>query len=159
MKDINEALGYKISELGDVVNKNGLVLKKQKHITGYYSVSLSVKGVVKTYLIHRLVAKYYHENKNNKPCVNHKDGNKRNNHYKNIEWVTHAENNQHAYDNNLNTVKGVSSYDEFGNLVKEYKRLTDVVNDGHLSSNVCYCCSGKRKSHHNLIWKYNENNK
>lgn len=48
-------------------------------------------------LIHRLVAETYIENFNNKSQVNHIDGNKYNNYYLNLEWVTPTENLKHSY--------------------------------------------------------------
>ena len=54
--------------------------------------------------VHRLVAETYIENTNNKPFVNHIDGNKLNNSINNLEWVTSKENMIHASKNNLLTV-------------------------------------------------------
>jgi hypothetical protein len=66
--------------------------------TGYQRVGLTKNGLNKKYLIHRLVAMYYVNNKNPKKynIVNHLDGNKLNNHYSNLEWCTHKQNMQHA---------------------------------------------------------------
>lgn len=54
--------------------------------------------------IHTLVAKHFIPNPQNKPTVNHKDGNKSNNHVDNLEWATQQEQMIHAYNNNLNKV-------------------------------------------------------
>lgn len=62
------------------------------------------KGVVfnkTTHMVHKLVAKGFCTNPENKLHVNHIDGNKLNNHYSNLEWCTIAENNKHARDTGL----------------------------------------------------------
>lgn len=52
--------------------------------------------------IHRWVAENFIPNPNNLPCVNHKDGDKWNNHPDNLEWCTYSQNIQHAFDTGLN---------------------------------------------------------
>src|SRR5690606_13275621 len=65
------------------------------------------KGKAGCLKIHREVATAFVENPENKPYVNHKDGNKRNNKVENLEWVTASENVNHAYAIGLiDTVKG-----------------------------------------------------
>ncbi|MDU6600365.1 MAG: NUMOD4 domain-containing protein [Streptococcus anginosus] len=64
-------------------------------------VSLWKDKVSKDFLVHRLVAEAFISNPDNKPTVNHIDGNPNNNHVNNLEWATYKENNNHAFDNNL----------------------------------------------------------
>lgn len=70
---------------------------------GYKQVTLYKNGKQYRRRVHRLVALTYIENDDPsvKNQVNHIDGNKLNNNINNLEWVTNAQNTQHAYDNNL----------------------------------------------------------
>lgn len=107
---------YKITEDGEVwschrliihkVLKNNIIKRgghflKKRVIRGYYKHCLSVDGKVYDIYTHRIVASAFVENKDNKPFVNHIDGNKLNNHYTNLEWVTSSENMKHAYNAGL----------------------------------------------------------
>ena len=91
-----EGWPYSISENGEVRNdRNGHILS-QVIVSGYNRVHLCNNGKSKSELAHRLVAKSFVPNPERKPEVNHKDGNKRNNCAKNLEWVTGAENKKHC---------------------------------------------------------------
>lgn len=70
-----------------------LKIKPGKDKQGYLYVGMPGRK----WKIHQLVAKTFIKNVHGKPCINHKDGNKLNNHKNNLEWVTHSENNKHAY--------------------------------------------------------------
>lgn len=98
---------YEVSSLGDIKSlRSGKILKKSKQTAGYLKVNLSYNGIVKRPLVHRVVAKYFIDNPDNKKTVNHKDGNKLNNNINNLEWSTYSENISHAYKNKLNTPHG-----------------------------------------------------
>jgi hypothetical protein len=68
---------------------------------GYLSVGLFKDKKPKRMSVHRLVALAYIENHENKPEINHLDGNKSNNKVDNLEWVTSSENQIHAIKNGL----------------------------------------------------------
>lgn len=64
---------------------------------GYYIINLNKDGKMTTYRVHRLVGEQFVENKENKPYINHKDGNKLNNNVDNLEWCTAKENSIHGW--------------------------------------------------------------
>lgn len=105
LKDIPGYNGdYKISENGEVYSYKGLKTKKLKGGTfsnGYEFVCLIKNGKTKNCSRHRLVAETFIPNVDNKPVINHKDGNRKNNNVHNLEWCTQAYNLKHAIDTGL----------------------------------------------------------
>lgn len=104
VKHIEGFSDYTISELGEVIsykrNKpKSLIPDLNKE--GYLRVVLSLEGETYRFSVHRLVATHFIPNPENKPFVNHKDGNKQNNHKSNLEWCDCSYNTVHAYDNML----------------------------------------------------------
>ncbi len=64
---------------------------------GYEYIDLYFSGRKEYWLVHRLIAKLFVPNPNNFPQVNHIDGNRSNNDYSNLEWITPSNNQLHAY--------------------------------------------------------------
>lgn len=75
----------------------GRILRGCKAPSGYIQVQLGDKQE----RLHRIVARAFIPNPENKECINHKDGNKTNNHVSNLEWCTRAENMRHAIKTGL----------------------------------------------------------
>ena len=92
---------YVVSNAGDVRTADGRVILGTDNEKGYVRVTLTKNGVRNTFKVSRLVALAFLANPDNKPEVNHKSGVKANNSSDNLEWATHAENIQHAYDMGL----------------------------------------------------------
>ena len=89
--------GYDVRENGEIIGPRGKPLSCHVSNAGYARVW--IRG--KNRSVHRMVAQTWVENPEGKPCVNHKDGNKLNNHANNLEWTTQSENQKHAYDTGL----------------------------------------------------------
>lgn len=95
MKEVYKTIidKYAISNCGNIINiKTGKQLKKSLDKYGYYCVCLSVNNKRIYKKVHRLVAMAFIENTDNKPCIDHIDGNKTNNQASNLRWVTPKEN-------------------------------------------------------------------
>ena len=113
---------YKITRDGKVIS---LKHNKEREIKGYIDkdgyrrVLLHIDGKRRKFFVHRLVAQQYIENPENKPQVNHKDGNKLNNNVENLEWVTNKENIRHAELKGLRTHEVALKIEQ----VKEIKKL------------------------------------
>ena len=140
---------------GKTYHYKSRILKQVKARDGYMAVQLFRDSRCKTYKIHRMVALTFIPNPNNKPEVNHIDGDKSNNHASNLEWCTRSENIKHAVDHGLNspikaieaTKKKVEQIDSEGNTVKRWDTMTDAANEmGVHISNVSSCCHGRLKS-------------
>lgn len=127
MRKIFTIEDYEITKDGEIINKhNGHKRVLQPNTKGYLRVSINKKNL----FVHRLVAEKYVPNPENKPQVNHIDGNKLNNNYKNLEWVTNKENRSHAMKKGLHLVGEKCSYSKLNNekvkFIRKYKDLITI---------------------------------
>lgn len=97
---------YEISNFGRVRNfKTKKLMKDTLKKSGYHEIRLSKNKKRYNCSIHRLVAENFIPNINNLRDVNHKDGNKSNNHVSNLEWLSHKDNIRHGFNNNLYNIE------------------------------------------------------
>lgn len=184
-KDIIDYEGlYQVSSYGrvkslsrKVSNGKGFYIIKERILKsiltkkGYYNISLYKNGKSKNFRVHRLVALHFISNPENKPQINHIDGDKSNNHVDNLEWCTASENTQHAYDNGLkyisskhikNIILNNSKPVYCPELKQEFKSMLEASKKLNIQqSHISKCCNGKRKStgkhpitNERLTWRF-----
>lgn len=170
-KDIERYDGeYQISNMGRVksfkYNKTkGMILKTCEINSGYLLVDLMKNGVRERKLVHRLVAEAFvhNDDEENKTVVNHIDGNKHNNTYTNLEWVTYSGNSIHAFYIGLNDgkkwSKRVNQYDQFGNFISSFDSISEASSKTKIDlSGISKCCRGKKIQAGGYQWRFSNGN-
>ena len=140
--------GYKILELKYCLDRYG-----------YPIVTLRRNGKRQQFKVHRLVAKQFIPNPENKPQVNHIDGDKTNFKINNLEWVTVSENIKHAKATGLqcecpNRVPVAQISKTTGEIINTFSSLKEAedktgVGWTGISANI----RGKRKSAGGYVWR------
>ena len=131
----------------------GKVITQEKNHAGYLRACLSKHNNPRMFSTHRLVAKAFVPNPQNKPDVNHKDGDKANNRANNLEWVTPSENQIHSRDAlhrryHSRPVICIETGERFNSIVQASK-LTNTP-----MGNLCSCCTGNRERAGGYHWRY-----
>lgn len=180
MKEHPIYTNYLITTNSDVISKNyhrtgKKRLLKQDINQGYKRVVLTKNKKTYRKKVHRLVAETFIPNPENKPCVNHIDGNKLNNNVNNIEWCTYSENSKHAFKIGLikpyshwlgkfgkdhNRSKKVEQIDSKTNkIIKIWNSLADIKRALKVNpSLICDVCKFKKNEVYGFKWKYYKKN-
>lgn len=167
-KEIPEGDGmYLISSLGRVKSFNtvrkfgnktrihkGRIIKQFPNWQGYLSCYISNKNGEKINIrIHKWVANLFVPNPNNYPCVNHKDENKQNNDYRNLEHCSYS------YNITYGSRKGekdipVVQYTLHGDFVREFNSTKEASETLNIQSRcTTNCTNGWSKSAGGYVWK------
>jgi len=141
-KIISEYPNYKVSTLGRIMNKDNKIMK-QDNDSRYNMVTLYNKQGHKNVSVHRLVAKAFLNNSDNKLTVDHIDRNRRNNKVDNLRWATKLE----QEHNKINPQREIYSIDKEGNK-RYFEGVHDCARKLNISaSKISACLLGHRKTH------------
>lgn len=159
IEGFEEYKGYILYDDGRVYSeKSNKFLKDTFDSNGYQYVNLHNGKSRKWPKKHRLIGIAFVENPDNKEQINHIDGNKNNNHYSNLEWVTNKENRIHGIENGLlNFIQyNIEQYDLDGNYIQTYHTAEEALEslgiDGS-PGNIGRVIRGTRKTAYGYVWK------
>lgn len=134
--------------------RKGRILKQFPNWQGYLSCRVTGKNNDKIRVsIHKAVCNLFNPNPDNLPCVNHKDENKQNNRWNNLEHCTYS------YNITYGSRKGekdipVAQYSLDGDLIKTYKSATEAANIlGISEKNITNCTNGWSNTAFEYMWK------
>lgn len=180
-KDVDGFVGsYQVSNFGRVRSidryvscghskvrfQKGTILKQSLNHKGYLRIRISRSRKEKySLLVHRLVALAFIPNPNNYPQINHIDGCKTNNHYKNLEWCDNSYNQIHA---NLLKLNDHSKYKSgkperptakldiaTRKVIALYNSLSEAGSKNNIDSHLIGAvCRKARKSTGGFAWAY-----
>lgn len=169
MKDVSETwvdiVGYEglysISNLGRVASHQWgkyRILRQRTGARGYLRVNLSKDGILKTFKVHRLVAEHFLPNPGGLIEINHKDEDKSNNRFDNLEWCTRSYNVNYGTrisKQRVSVIKPVVQYNRTGQVIALYDSLTQASRAVGISVQyIAACCKRKYPHAGGFIWRY-----
>lgn len=180
-KIIEEYPNYMVSSEGKVksikrndsrgCHRKGKILSPRYNTRGYISVVLYKNGEPQTFRVNRLVAQVFIPNPDNKPYVDHINGDRADNRVCNLRWVTHKENMNNPLTrlklkngigqkiatecSRLKTSKPVLQFSKNGDFIRKWDSASVAERDGNFNdTSIGNCCKGKFKTSGGYIWRY-----
>lgn len=142
----------------------GKILKQTEDKDGYLCICIHDKDKQFPYFVHRLVAETFIPNPENKPCVDHINGDNQNNRVENLRWCTVEENNtfeiarkrkSEAAFNRADNKKKIIQYTLDGKYIEEFDSSMDIQRiKGFDRSSISRCCLGRQKTSYGYIWRH-----
>lgn len=170
---------YLISDCGNIISPEHTIIDKRGvkqhfrkrklkptlHSTGYLVVIFRKQGKKITLRVHSLVAELFVENPDNKPIVDHIDGNKTNNNAKNLRWVTNSENirNKNTYNDfkekvtkaRKDEIKPVYQLDNDYNVITKFNSVEEAAKAMFCSAPLIRkCCKIRHYKAKGFHWSY-----
>ncbi|CYW53522.1 TPA: HNH endonuclease [Streptococcus suis] len=169
---------YQVSDFGrvrsldrEITKKDGRTMVVRGRVmegtikdNGYIQISLWKENKGQSFYLHRLVILAFSDSEPLE-TVNHIDGNKRNNNFRNLEWASYRDNNVHAIKNGLNSTKHrrnkrgsipVLQFDLNANLVKQYPSMRQAHRETGIDCTAIGHSIKKGWKAGGYIWKYAE---
>ena len=134
-KEAYDFNNYLCNENGEIYSLLRNKILKGRSLKGYKRVALMKDGKTIDVLVHRLIAQTFLPNPENKPYINHIDGDKTNNSVSNLEWCTQKENVQHAIETGLKDDRGTHSSRASCNEEK-LKKIRSLISEGKRNEEI-----------------------
>ena len=146
---------YLVSEDGQIKGLDGRLMKQAKDTRGYLFVTLNNNYQQYHLSMHRAVAMCYIPNPHNYPQVNHKDEDKTNNYYTNLEWCDNKYNSHYSHS------KAIIMIDKnTGEILKRFEAVRDVDAyfgfEAHQSVSKCCCHKPRYYSAYGYKWEFED---
>lgn len=156
-----------ISGLGLVKYTEERLLTQHQSYNGYMRVSLCSDGKVINKLVHRLVAEAFNPNPYGLPQVNHKDEDKTNNIYTNLEWCSQEYNNEYGTRNERSAINNrnnpkqncrqINRYTLDGKYIDTWPSSKEIERSlGFNFANILLSCKKKRGMRYGFQWRYTD---